>query len=128
VMLSERMRPVAPGSHEGTWVAAGAINDAGTAQATFTVEEQGQERGRVKGTHVLTNAAGDGTITLDFQAWLRPFPPPTPPRQVMVEGTWKLVAATGRYAGRKASGKLYGTADRTVSPPQVTTVYDGSAN
>jgi hypothetical protein len=121
------MQPTGPGKHEGTWVGAGAINDAGTAQATFGVEEHGPGRGRVKGTHVLTNAAGDGTITLDFQAWLRPFPAPTPPRQVMVEGNWSLVDATGRYAGRKARGTLSGTADRTVSPPQVTTVYDGTA-
>jgi hypothetical protein len=124
--MSERMRPVSPGRHEGTWVGAGAINDAGTAAATFSVEEHGPPgRARVEGTHVLTSA--NGTITLEFQAWLEPFPAPTPPRQVMVEGKWKLVAATGAYAGRKAQGQLYGTADRTVQPPEVTNLFDGTA-
>jgi hypothetical protein len=120
--------PAQSGRHVGKWVGAGAINDAGTAEATFSVVEHGPDRGRVEGTHVLTSAQGNGTITLEFQAWLRPFPAPTPPRQVMVEGTWKLVAATGDYAGRKARGQLYGTADRTVQLPEVTNVFDGTAN
>jgi hypothetical protein len=112
------------GHHEGTWVGAGEINDAGTATATFSIEEHGPDRGRVEGTHVLTSAKG--TITLEFQAWLRPFPAPTPPRQVMVEGRWEMVAATGDYAGRKARGGLYGTADRTVQPPRVTNLLEGT--
>jgi hypothetical protein len=128
--MSERMQPVPgpPGRHVGTWVGAGAINDAGTAAANFSIDEQGPDKGRVEGTHVLTSAQGIGTITLEFQAWLRPFPAPTPPRQVMVEGTWKLVAATGDYAGRQARGRLYGTADRTVQPPKVTNVFEGTAD
>jgi hypothetical protein len=120
------MQPVAPGRHTGTWVGAGAINDAGAAVMTFSIDEHGPDKGRVEGKHDLTSAKG--TITLEFQAWLRPFPAPTPPRQVMVEGTWKLVAATGDYAGRQARGRLYGTADRTVSPPQATNLFEGTAD
>ena len=125
------MQPVQgqSGRHQGTWVGAGAINDAGTAEATFSIEEHGPGRGRVEGRHVLTSAHGHGTITLKFDAWLWPFPAPTPPRQVMVEGHWSLVEATGAYAGLKnAGGSMYGTADRTLSPPAVTNLFEGKAN
>lgn len=77
-MLSQRMHRTTSGKQEGTWAAAGAINDSGSAQATYVVVETGKDKGRVTATHVLTSAAG--TITLDTQAWLRPFPPPTPAR------------------------------------------------
>jgi len=85
LMISQRMHRTGPGSQEGTWVAAGAINDSGTARATQTVVQQGPDRGRVNARHVLTSAAG--TITLETQAWLRPFPPPMPPRQLWSRGT-----------------------------------------
>jgi hypothetical protein len=125
-MISQRMLTTGPGTQEGTWVAGGAINDAGTAEATFTVVGQGRDRGRVDARHVLTSAAG--TMTLDTRSWLRPFPPPTPPRQAMVEGTWRLIAATDAYRGLRARGRLYATVDRTTSPPEITIVRDGSAD
>ena len=109
-----------PATQAGTWVAAGAINDAGSATAQLSVDPNG----RGTGTHTLTSPAG--TLTLEEDVRLQPWPPPTP-RRLMVEGTWKLVAATGAYAGLKARGKIYATSDRAKDPPELTFVRDGSA-
>jgi hypothetical protein len=119
-MISQRMIVSAPGQQTGTWVAAGAINDAGTATASVTADASG----RVTARHTLTSSAG--TLTLDSDTRLRPFPVPTPPRQT-VEGTWKLVDATEAYAGLRARGRLFATIDRTTSPTGITIVRDGSA-
>jgi hypothetical protein len=108
------------GTQVGTWVAAGAINDAGSATAQVSVDPTG----RGTGTHTLTSSAG--TLTLDEDVQIQPFPPPTP-RRMMVEGKWKLVAATGAYAGLKASGKIDATVDRVKDPPEITFVRDGRA-
>jgi hypothetical protein len=105
-----------PGTQVGTWVAAGAINDAGSATAQVSVDQ-----GHGTGTHTLTGSAGTLTLVEDVQ--IRPYPPPTP-RRLMVEGTWKLVAATGAYAGIKAKGKIYATVDRAKDPPEITFVRD----
>jgi hypothetical protein len=126
LMISQRMTAVHPGMQSGKWVAAGVINDAGEATATINVEPQG-DKALVTGTHVLTSQAG--TISLDSHTWLRPYPPPTPNR-VMVEGTWKLITATGAYADLHAEGKLYATASDGPAPNtrEITIVRDGSAN
>jgi hypothetical protein len=42
----------------------------------------------------------------------------------MVEGKWKLVAATGAYAGLKARGKINATVDRAKDPPEITFVRE----
>jgi hypothetical protein len=112
LMISQRMRATEPGKQTGTWVAAGAINDAGTAFATTVVVEHGGGKALLKATHVLTSV--DGEITLESHTWFRPFPLPTPPR-AMVEGTWEQVAATGVYADHHARGKLFATVDQTTS-------------
>lgn len=109
------------GTQVGTWVAAGAINDAGSATAA---QLNVDPTGRGTGTHTLTCSAG--TLTLDEDVQIQPFPPPTP-RRLMIEGTWKLVAATGAYAGLKARGKTYATVDRAKDPPEITFVRDGNA-
>jgi hypothetical protein len=108
------------GTQVGTWVAAGAINDAGSATAQVSVDPDG----RGTGTHTLTSSAG--TLTLEEDVRIQPFPPPTP-RRLMVEGTWKLVAATGAYASLKARGEIYATVDRVKAPPEITFVRDGRA-
>jgi hypothetical protein len=107
-----------PGTQVGTWVAAGAINDAGTATAQVSAAQ-----GHGTGTHTLTGSAG--TLTLEEDVQIRPYPPPTP-RRLMVEGTWKLVAATGAYAGLKAKGKIYATVDGVKAPPEITFVRDSA--
>jgi hypothetical protein len=105
------------GTQVGTWVAAGAINDAGSATAQVSVDPDG----RGTGTHTLTGSAG--TLTLEEDVRLQPFPPPTP-RRMMVEGKWELVAATGAYAGLKARGKINATVDRAKDPPEITFVRE----
>jgi hypothetical protein len=56
-MISQRMEAEG-GDQTGRWVAAGAINDKGTATATSFVESQGGGKARVRATHFLTSAAG----------------------------------------------------------------------
>lgn len=123
VMISERMQLTSPTTQAGTWVGAGAVNDAGSGTATFTVVPQGDDIGLLTGTHVLTGSSG--TITIETVAFVRPFPPPTPPR-VMAEGTWKVVSGTGAYADLEGRGKVYATADFTTG--EITIVRDGSSN
>ena len=122
LMISQRMQSTGPGTQAGTWVAAGAVNDAGTAVATLASEPHGGGKGLVTATHILSSSSG--TMTFESQTWARPTPAPSPPR-VMVEGTWKLIASTGAYAELRALGKLYATADFTTG--EITIVRDGSA-
>jgi hypothetical protein len=122
LIISQRMKATGPGAQSGTWVAAGAVNDNGTADATSVVVEHGDGKALVKATHILSSV--DGTITLESHTWFRPFPPPTPPH-VMVEGEWKQVAATGVYADMDCRGRLYATVDLTTR--EITIVRDGSA-
>jgi hypothetical protein len=106
----------------GTWVAAGAINDAGSATAEQL--NVNQNNGHGTGRHTLTSAAG--TLTLDEKVRLQPWPAPTP-RRLMVKGSWKLIDATGAYAGLEAEGEIWGTVDRAKDPAEITFVRDGSA-
>jgi len=122
VMISERMQLTSPTTQQGAWVGAGAVNDAGQGIATFTVVPAGDDKGLLRGTHVLTGAAG--TITIQTKAWVRPFPPPAPPR-AMAEGTWQVVSGTGAYADLKGQGKIHATADFTTG--EITIVRDGTA-
>jgi hypothetical protein len=122
VMISERMQLTGPNTQAGTWVGAGAVNDAGSGAATFTVVPHGNDAGLLTGTHVLTGSSG--TITIETIAFVRPFPPPTPPR-AMAEGTWRIVGGTGAYADLKGRGKVYATADFATG--EITIVRDGSA-
>ncbi|MGH2572145.1 MAG: hypothetical protein ACRDGU_01425 [Actinomycetota bacterium] len=122
LMISERMQLTDPGTQEGTWVSAGAVNDAGEGTATFTVVPHGDSKGLLTGTHVLIGS--EGTITIETRAWVRPFPPPTPPR-AMAEGTWRIVSGTGAYAGLQGQGKVFATADFTTG--EITIVRDGTA-
>jgi hypothetical protein len=122
LMISQRMQARGPGRQEGTWVAVGAINDAGIATATAVVVEHGTGKALVKATHILTSV--DGTMTLESHTWLRPFPPPTPPR-VMVVGPWRQIAGTGVYAEIQTRGQLYATIEQTTG--EITIVRDGSA-
>ncbi|MGH2765335.1 MAG: hypothetical protein ACRDKA_05425 [Actinomycetota bacterium] len=123
VMISERMQLTGPTTQAGTWVGTGAVNDAGAGMAIFTVVPHGDDKGLLRGTHVLTGSSG--TITIETTAFVRPFPPHTPPR-AMAEGTWKIVSGTGAYADLQGRGKVYATADFTTG--EITIVRDGNAN
>ncbi len=120
LMISQRMKASGPARQSGTWVAAGAINDAGHVDATAVVVEHGGGKAVIKATHTL--AGLDGTITLESYTWFRPFPPPTPAR-VMVKGKWKQISATGLYADMDTRGKLYATIDQITGA--ITIVRDG---
>jgi hypothetical protein len=113
----------------GPWVAAGAIDDEGTATITQTEVTSQDGTALVEATHVLTSQAG--TLKLESRATLRPFPPPPPNRRVLVEGTWRLVEGTNAYANLRARGRLYATiTDRAVGNTrrrEITLVRDGSA-
>jgi hypothetical protein len=122
VMISERMQLTSPTTQAGTWVGAGAVNDAGSGTATFSVVPSGDGKGLLTGTHVLTGSSG--TITIETTAFVRPFPPPSPPR-AMAEGIWEIVSGTGAYADLEGRGKIYATADFTTG--EITIVRDGSA-
>jgi hypothetical protein len=132
-MISQRMQAPPGQKQKGSWVAAGVIDDEGTAEIT-KLQVTGQPGGKalVIATHVL--ASGDDPeqmIELDSRSWLRPYPPPEPKHRVLVEGTWKLVAGTKAYANLRARGRMYATVtDRVVgdhTEREITLVRDGSA-
>jgi hypothetical protein len=123
LVLSERMQLTGPNTQQGTFVAAGAINDAGSASATFSVTPAAPGRGALHGTHVLEGAGG--TITLDTRAVVFPFPPPNPPR-AWARGKWTIVDATGDYAGITGDGAVYATADFTTG--EITIIRDGKVS
>lgn len=126
LVLTERMQltsfdpATGEGTQAGTFVAAGAVNDAGSATAMFKVAPGGGGCGVLTGPHTFT--AMTGTITVFTTAAVCPFPPPAPPRS-FARGTWRVVGATGAYAGLRGHGKIYATADFTNG--QITIARDG---
>jgi hypothetical protein len=138
LMISQRMqapRTGGPTDQTGPWVAAGAIDDEGTATITQSqITPQSDGTALVEATHLLTSRDPAQRLELESRTRLRPFPPPPPNRRVMVEGTWRLVSATGAYANLRANGRLYATITDSVidgTEPmeirKITLVRDGSA-
>jgi hypothetical protein len=126
LVLTERMQltsfdpATGRGTQAGTFVAAGAVNDAGPATATFQVRPRKRGCADLTGPHTFTGA--EGTITVFTTGEICPFPPPTPPRS-FARGTWRVVGATGAYAGLQGRGRVYATAD--FSNGQITIARDG---
>jgi hypothetical protein len=116
LVLTERMQltsfdpATGDGTQAGTFVAAGAVNDAGSATAVFQVSHRAGGCGTLTGPHTFTGA--NGTITVFTRAAVCPFPPPTPPRS-FARGTWRVIGATGDYAGLRGQGRIFATADFT---------------
>ena len=114
LVLTERMQltgfnpATGSGTQAGTFVSAGAVNDAGSAAATFTLVAAGGGCGSLTGTHVFTGA--QGTISVYTDALACPFPPAVPPRS-FVRGRWEVVGATGAYAGLRGKGRIVATGD-----------------
>jgi hypothetical protein len=138
LMISQRMqrpRAGAPTDLIGRWVGAGAINDGGTARITQAqVTDQSDGTALVETTYELTSEdVPDQMLVLRSLGTLRPFPPPPPKRRGLVEGTWRLVSATGAYANLRANGRFYETiTDGEIDdPPQeireITLVRSGRA-
>jgi hypothetical protein len=114
LVLTERLQvtgfvqATGAGTLAGTFVAAGAVNEAGTVAATFTLLPGKRGCGTLTGTHVLTGAAGTLSVRTDARAC--PYPPGTPPRS-FVRGKWRVVSGTGAYAGLEGKGVIIATAD-----------------
>ncbi len=115
VVIAERNNIVAfdpatgKGMQAGTFHAAGAISDTGTATSDFTVTPLGGDRALLEGDHVLTSAAG--SLVVRSRVTLFPYPSP----RVIAQGTWKIVAATGTYAGLQGHGKSLAVGDFTTA-------------
>jgi hypothetical protein len=118
IMISERMQLTSPDTQAGTWVGAGAISDAGSATASFTLVPKGRSA-VLKGTHTLTGSAG--TITIETTGRFSPYPPE---ERAMVEGTWRIVDGTGAYARLRGHGRVFATGDFTTG--EVTIVRSGT--
>jgi hypothetical protein len=132
LMISQRMRGRGT-DQTGTWVAAGAIDDEGTARIT-QIQSTDQDDGTllIEATHLLVSDADEEQmIELRSETILQPFPPPPPQKRVLVEGPWRLISGTKRYANLRARGRLYATiTDRAVGNTrrrEITLVRDGSA-
>jgi len=114
IVLTERMQltgfnpATGAGTQSGTFVSAGAVNDAGSATATFTLVPAGGGCGTLTGTHVFTGVAG--TLSVHTTALTCPFPPSSPPRS-FVRGSWQVVGGTGAYAGLRGKGRIFATGD-----------------
>jgi hypothetical protein len=115
VVIAERNTIVAfdpstgAGTQAGTFHAAGALSDSGTANAAFTVTPMGDGRAILQGDHVLSSALG--TIVVRSRVTLFPYPSP----RVIAQGTWKIVAATGGYAGLEGHGRSLAVGDFTTA-------------
>lgn len=128
LVLTERMQLIAfnpvtrVGAQQGTFVAAGAVNDAGIATATFQLTPGSNGCSVLKGPHTFTGATGTGTITVFTKGLLCPSSTPNPPRS-FASGTWRVIAASGAYAGLQGHGKIVATAD--FSTGEITIARDG---
>jgi hypothetical protein len=126
LVLTERMQltsfdpATGEGTQAGTFVAAGAVNDAGSSTAVFRVTPGQGGCGELTGPHTFTGA--NGTITVFTTADVCPFPPPNPPRS-WARGKWRIIGATGGYAGLRGHGHIYATADFTNG--EITIARDG---
>jgi hypothetical protein len=127
LVLTERMQltsfdpQTGDGTQAGTFVAAGAVNEAGSAAATFHVTPGNDGCGVLTGPHRFTGA--NGSITVFTRATICPFPPSTPPRSY-ARGKWKVIGATGAYEGLQGGGHVYATADFTNG--EITIARDGT--
>jgi hypothetical protein len=115
VVIAERNMIVAfdpatgKGTQAGTFHAAGAISDSGSVTSDFTVTPINGDRAILEGDHILSSAAG--TMVLRSRVTLSPFPA----ARVVAQGTWKIVAATGQYAGLEGGGKSLAVGDFTTA-------------
>lgn len=105
------------GRQTGTFHASGAVSDTGTATSDFTVTPAGGDRAILEGDHALSSAAG--TLVVRSRVVLFPFPG----SRVTAQGKWRIVAATGAYAGLEGRGSSLAVGDFTTAT--VTIMRDG---
>jgi len=129
LVLTERMQVTnfdprtGQGSQAGTFIASGALNDAGIATATFQIKPGKNGCGVLAGPHTFTGSTG--TFTVLTKGVICPFPPPNPPR-VFASGTWRVVDAFGGYQGLRGRGTILATAD--FSTGEITIARDGDVD
>ena len=112
---------IGPGGTAGTFVASGAVRDAGTAMGSSTVTPFGNgDDGRLEGT--VTLAGSLGTITEEFSGIAGPLGMP----HTAAQGTFEIVRGTGAYAGLTGHGTFRTVAD--FSTNQAVRIDDGQAN
>jgi hypothetical protein len=126
LVVTERMQltsfnpATGEGTQAGTFVAAGAVNDAGSSTAVFRVVPGEGGCGVLTGPHTFVGS--NGTITVFTTAAACPFPPPTPARSFAI-GKWRVIGATGDYAGLHGQGRVFATADFTTG--EITIAREG---
>ena len=126
IVLTERLQvtgfvpATGAGTLAGTFQSAGAVNEAGSVAATFTLVPVKGGCGSLTGTHVLTGAAGTLSVRTDARAC--PYPPGAPPRS-FVRGKWHVVGGTGAYAGLAGKGRILATGD--FGTGEITIARDG---
>jgi hypothetical protein len=112
---------IGPGGTAGTFVASGAVRDAGTVTGRSTVTPFGNgDDGRLEGTLTLVGALG--TITEEFSGIAGPLGIP----HTAAQGTFRIVGGTGAYADITGQGTFNTVAD--FSTNQAVRIDDGQAN
>jgi hypothetical protein len=112
---------IGPGGTAGTFVASGAVRDAGTAMGSSTVTPFGNgDDGRLEGTVTLAGALG--TITEEFSGIAGPLGMP----HTAAQGTFRIVSGTGAYADLTGQGTFTTVAD--FSTNQAVRIDVGQAN
>ena len=112
---------IGPGGTAGTFVASGAVRDAGTVTGRSTVTPVGNgDDGRLEGTLTLVGALG--TITEESSGIAGPLGIP----HTAAQGTFRIVGGTGAYADITGQGTFTTVAD--FSTNQAVRIDDGQAN
>src|ERR687893_2420064 len=111
LLIGFELRFTGPGTTAGSFVASGAVDDAGASTVTgLTLEAFGQrDQARLSGTQ--TFAGAHGTIVTAFQGKASDVSQP----HQYGQGRFRIVSATGAYAGGSGGGKF-------------TIVVDGAGN
>lgn len=112
---------IGPGGTAGTFIASGAVRDAGTMTGQSTVTPFGNgDDGRLEGTLTLVGALG--TITEEFSGIAGPLGMP----HTTAQGTFRIAGGTGAYAGITGQGTFQTVADFTTN--NAVRIDDGQAN
>lgn len=112
---------IGPGGTAGTFVASGAVRDAGTATGHSTVTPFGNGGdGRLVGSVTLSGQLG--TITEEFEGIAGPLGAP----HSAARGTFRIVGGTGAYADLHGHGTFLTVAD--FSTGQAVRTEEGQAS
>ena len=112
---------IGPGGTAGTFIASGAVRDAGTVTGQSSVTPFGNgDDGQLEGT--VTLVGGLGTITEEFSGIAGPLGTP----HTAARGTFQIVGGTGAYAGIAGHGTFTTVAD--FADNQAVRIDDGQTD